>query len=66
MMLESDLAKRELMYQELNKIAVDDFCLVIPFMGNQGLVAKSAAVHDYGFGGNTVGEFLPERAWLSR
>jgi peptide/nickel transport system substrate-binding protein len=66
MMLENDLAKREFMYQELNKIAVDDFCLVVPFMVNEGLVAKSPKVHDYGFGDNTVGEFLPERAWLSQ
>jgi peptide/nickel transport system substrate-binding protein len=65
MMVEPDLAERELMYQELNRIAVDDFCLVVPFMVNEGLVAKSPAVHDYGFGDGTVGEFLPERAWLS-
>jgi ABC-type transport system substrate-binding protein len=66
MKLENDLAKRELLYQELNRIAVDDFCLVVPFMGNEGLVAKAPYVHDYGFGDNTVGEFLPERAWLSQ
>jgi peptide/nickel transport system substrate-binding protein len=66
MKVEPDLAKRETMYQELNKIAVDDFCLVVPFMVNEGLVAKSAAVHDYDFGNTTVGEFLPERAWLSK
>ncbi len=66
MKVENDLAKREILYQELNKIAVDDFCLVVPFMVNEGLVAKSPAVHDYGFGNNTVGEFLPEIAWLSK
>jgi peptide/nickel transport system substrate-binding protein len=66
MKLEMDLDKRELLYQQLNKIAVDDFCLVVPFMVNEGLVAKSPTTHDYDFGKNTVGEFLPERAWLSK
>ena len=65
MKVEADLAERELMYQELNRIAVDDFCLVVPFMGNEGFVAVAPHVHDYDFGNGTVGEFLPERAWMS-
>ncbi len=63
---ETDLAKREVMYQELNKIAIDDYCLVVPFMGNEGFVAVAPYVHDYDFGNGTVGEFLPERAWMSK
>ncbi len=63
---ETDLVKRELMYQQLNKMAIDDFCLVVPFMGNEGFVAAAPYVHDYDFGNGTVGEFLPERAWISK
>lgn len=66
MLTVTDPEGRELLYQELNRIAVDDFCLVVPFMGNQGLVAKAPWVHDYGYGDTVNAEFLPERIWLSR
>ena len=66
MKAETDLAKRETMYQQLNKIAIDDYCLVVPFMGNEGFVAVAPHVVDYDFGNGTVGEFLPERAWMSK
>ena len=66
MKVETDLAEREKMYQELNRIAIDDFCLLVPFMGNEGYVAVAPYVTDYDFGNGTVGEFLPERAWMSK
>jgi peptide/nickel transport system substrate-binding protein len=65
MLVETDPAEIERMYQEMNKIAVDDFCLCAPFMGKYGLIAKSPKVHDYGFCSVVTAEFLPERAWLS-
>ena len=63
---ENDMAKREANYQKLNKMAIDDYCLVVPLVGMQYLTAKSPKLHDFGMGNKTAGEFLPERAWLSK
>jgi peptide/nickel transport system substrate-binding protein len=57
--------ERELLYQTLQKVAIDDDCMVIPVLGVAGRIGKSPDVHDFGFGDRTTGEFLPERAWLS-
>jgi peptide/nickel transport system substrate-binding protein len=57
--------ERELGYQALQKIAIDEDCMVIPLVGVLGRIAKVPDLHDYGFGDRTTGEFLPERAWLS-
>jgi peptide/nickel transport system substrate-binding protein len=57
--------ERERLYQDLQKIAIDDDCMVIPVVGMSGRIGKSPDLHDYGFGDRTTGEFLPERAWLS-
>ena len=65
MLPETDLAKRELAYQQLNKMAIDDYCLLTPLFGLPGLSAVSADVHDSGFLVDCTPEFLPERAWLS-
>jgi peptide/nickel transport system substrate-binding protein len=56
---------RELAYQALNKIIIDDDCCVVPFLVLRNRVAKSPDVHDYGFAELTTAEFLPEMAWLS-
>jgi peptide/nickel transport system substrate-binding protein len=66
MLAENDSAKRDIYYQRLNKMAIDDYCLVVPIMGLQILTAKSSNVHDLGQFNKTAAEFLPERAWLSR
>ncbi len=60
-----DRAELELKYEALNKIAIDDDCVVVMVLGVRNRVAKAPDLHDYGFGDITTGEFLPERAWLS-
>jgi peptide/nickel transport system substrate-binding protein len=60
-----DRDELEVLYEALNKIAIDDDCVVIPVLGVRNRVAKAPDLHDYGFGELTTGEFLPERAWLS-
>ena len=65
MLTESDMAKREAAYQELNRMAVDDFCIVAPLFGLTGVIALSPDIHDSGFCVKCSAEFLPERAWLS-
>jgi ABC-type transport system substrate-binding protein len=61
MLPESDMAKREAAYQELNRMAVDDYCLVVPLYGLVGVAASSPELHDFGY----CLKFLPENGWLS-
>jgi peptide/nickel transport system substrate-binding protein len=65
MLGESDMAKRTAAYKQLNKMAVDEYCLVVPMHGYQLYNARSPKVHDLGLS-NKASEFLPERAWLSK
>ena len=60
-----DRDELETLYEALNKIAIDDDCVVVMVLGVRNRVAKAPDLHDYGFGELTTGEFLPERAWLS-
>jgi ABC-type transport system substrate-binding protein len=64
--VENDFAKRELLYEQLNKIAIDDYCLVVPIMGLQILTAKTPKLHDCGYGDKVAVEYLPERAWIEQ
>jgi ABC-type transport system substrate-binding protein len=66
MLAENDMAKREAYYQQLNKMAIDDHCLLVPLFGLQSLTAKSPKVHDLGMCHRTGVEFLPETGWLSK
>ncbi len=63
--VENDLSKREAAYKKLNKMAMDDHCLVFPFYGRDLLIAKQPNVQDFGWQ-EKASEFLPERAWLRR
>jgi peptide/nickel transport system substrate-binding protein len=65
MLPEADMAKREAAYQELNRMAVDDFCLSTPLFLLGGTIAMSPDLHDCGFCVVSSSEFLPETAWLS-
>jgi len=63
---ETDMDKREAYYEQLNKMAIDDYCIEIPLFALQNLTADSPKVHDCGIFNKTSGEFLPERIWLSK
>jgi peptide/nickel transport system substrate-binding protein len=65
-MAENDLAKREAYYKQLNKMAIDDYCMVIPLMALTRFTAKSPKLIDFGQFNITSYEFLPERAWISK
>jgi len=66
MLAETDPNKRVGYYRALNKMAIDDYCLVVPLYGGQSNTAMSPNVHDCGVGKLTATEFLPEIAWLSK
>jgi peptide/nickel transport system substrate-binding protein len=61
----TDMAARETAYQELNRMAVDDYCMVVPLFGLGGVIAESPDLHDCGFCVKCTTEFLPETMWLS-
>ena len=65
MVVENDMAKREAAYKKLNKMAIDDYCLVFPFYGWELMNVRQPNVQDFGWG-QLASEFLPERAWLSK
>lgn len=65
MLDEGDLAQREEYYKQLNKMAVDDYCLFLPMYGWEIITVKAPEVKDCGFGHIKTVEFLPERVWLS-
>jgi peptide/nickel transport system substrate-binding protein len=66
MLAETDPNKKIAHYKALNKMAIDDYCLVVPLYGSQTLTAMSPKVHDFGLGKLTATEYLPEIAWLSK
>ncbi len=65
MLAESDLVKKADYYKQLNKIAVDDFCIALPqyLRTNYKLIGKN--LHDMG-AGQWTGEFDPSIIWLSK
>jgi peptide/nickel transport system substrate-binding protein len=66
MMSETNLAKKEAAYKKLNKMAIDDYCLVVPLFVGNSLHGVSPKAIDLGIGDNANAEFLPERAWLRK
>ncbi|UCC59770.1 MAG: ABC transporter substrate-binding protein, partial [Dehalococcoidia bacterium] len=63
MLLEEDPEAREEMYVQLNTMAIDEYCLVLPMYGFEPLCAMQPYVHDCGWG-TIASEFLPEIIWL--
>jgi ABC-type transport system substrate-binding protein len=64
---EPDAAKRKTMFQQVNKMAIDKYCLVIPvyeqyFIG----VYDSKTLHDFTLNGVAPGVWYPQKAWLSK
>jgi peptide/nickel transport system substrate-binding protein len=64
MLVTSDPATRKQLFKDLNKMAIDEYCLVIPQYGWLVFDSRQPYVHDYGYG-VVASEFLPEQAWLS-
>lgn len=66
MLTENDMAKRQALYQQLNKLATDTYCLGTIVYASQGWSAAYPNVHDLGLQNITSGEHLPERIWISK
>ena len=65
MLSETDMAKREAYYKQLNKMAVDTDCVATPTFLKLNFKAAQPNLIDMGCG-NIANEFLPERAWLKK
>ncbi len=64
MLAESDMEERSAAYRELNRMAIDDYCLLTPMYGLNGAIAMAPSLRDSGFCVYCTIEFLPETAWL--
>jgi peptide/nickel transport system substrate-binding protein len=63
MLLEDDPATREEMYQTLNAMVIDTYCLVMPHFAYEVFSARQPYVHDWGYG-VIASEYCPEYAWM--
>ncbi len=63
---EPDQTKRGALYQELEKMIIDTYCLAIPCYVNATFAATNFQVHDFTF--NNYGQSIwePENVWLSK
>lgn len=62
---ERDPDQRQLKFQQLQKMIIDQYCMVTPFFLFVVVLGKNNTVHDLDLG--TYGfEWLPENAWLSK
>jgi ABC-type transport system substrate-binding protein len=61
---EPDAVKRTALYQELNKMITDDYCLVIPMFDLGGLTAQAPELKDCGFLVKSICQYSPESTWL--
>ena len=66
MLIETDLDERNADYRELNRMAIDDYCLLTSMYAMNGAIAMAPDVRDSGFCVYSPSEFLPETAWLAR
>lgn len=63
---EPDPAKARVLFQEIAKMAIDDYCIATPFYVGYNFVATTPKVHNYDWGTYGVNEWRPENAWLSK
>ena len=58
-----DVPKRKAMFQKLEKMVIDDYCMVSPIYSTKTITALAANVHDFG-----LDQFQPtfDKAWLSK
>ena len=63
MMVETDDATKENMFIQLNTMAIDKYCLVIPYFGYEIMSGRQLTVRDFGYG-VASSEWCPEYGWL--
>jgi len=64
MLVETDLDKRYEMYRELNKMAIDEYCLVTPLYPLTSNIAVAPEVKDNVWCVYSSGEYCVEQIWL--
>jgi peptide/nickel transport system substrate-binding protein len=64
--VERDTQKRTTMLQELSKIIIDQYCMLIPIWDSCSLVASVSQVHDLDFGKYSSNDWSPENVWISK
>ncbi len=65
MVAETDLAAKADLYKQLNKMAVDDYCLILPQYCRTNYKLVGPKLHDMG-AGQLTGEFDPAIVWLEQ
>jgi peptide/nickel transport system substrate-binding protein len=65
MVAETDQAKKADLYKQLNKMAVDKYCIALPLYLRTNYKLIGANLHDMG-AGQWTGEFDPSIIWLSK
>jgi ABC-type transport system substrate-binding protein len=63
---ERDPDQRQLKFQQLQKMIIDQYCMVTPFYLFVAVLGKNSTVHDLDLGVYAKNEWLPENAWLSK
>jgi peptide/nickel transport system substrate-binding protein len=63
---ERDPEKSKTMFQELNRLIIDEYCMAIPLFVNSQFVVNSFNVHDLDKGKYNASQWRPEKAWLSK
>jgi ABC-type transport system substrate-binding protein len=61
---ERDPEKRKLLFGELQKIAIDEYCMIIPNFLWTTVLGSNDKVHDLGLG--EYNGWAPEKVWLSK
>jgi len=64
--VEPDQAKRTILYQDLEKMIIDNYCLAIPCYVVGVLTATNLQLHDFNFNNYGPAIWNPENAWLSK
>lgn len=63
---ELDPAKRKAMFQDLQKMIIDQYCLAFPVYAGYSAAVSSLQVHDLELLEYAMIEWHPEKAWLSK
>jgi peptide/nickel transport system substrate-binding protein len=64
--VEPDQAKRTALYQDLEKMIIDTYCLAIPCYVNATFAATNLQVRDFTFNNYGQGIWEPENVWISK
>jgi peptide/nickel transport system substrate-binding protein len=63
---EPDAAKRKTQFQNVMKMIIDQYCMVIPIYRARFVGVSSAQVHDFSLNNIAPGVWHPETVWLSK